>query len=189
MLTAARTLGLKTKVHADQLRAYGGADLAAEFAALSADHVEYTNESGVRALKNAGTVATLLPGAFLMIQEKQRPPLAALREYGVPIAVASDLNPGTSPLTSLTLAATLARAQFGLTATEALQGITLQAARALGLHDRGQLKAGLRADLCFWDIDHPRALSYWLGQRPPVCRVFDGAVDVSLFNAQPTAEH
>jgi len=181
VLQQAQRLSLATKVHADQLRQFGGAQLAAEVGALSADHVEYTDEAGVKALAQANTVATVLPGAFLMLQEKQRPPLQLLREHGVPIAVATDLNPGSSPLTSLTLAATLARAQFGLTAHEALQGITLNAARALGLADRGQLTVGARADLCFWAIRHPRELSYWLGQRPPVSRVFNGQVALGDF--------
>jgi len=167
VLTAARDAGLAVKVHADQLSDLGGAALAAEFGALSADHVEYTSAAGVAALAQQGTVATLLPGAYLMLAETQRPPIALLRTAGVPMAIATDLNPGTSPLASLTLAATLARAQFGLTASEAFLGITRHAARALGLKDRGTLAVGQRADLCLWEISHPRELSYWLGR--PLC--------------------
>jgi imidazolonepropionase len=163
-LGAARAAGLEVKVHADQLSNQEGAALAAQFAALSADHLEYTTKRGVKALAKKGSVAVLLPGAFLMTGEKRRPPVEALREAGVPIAVATDLNPGTSPITSLPLAATLARATFGLTATEAFLGITRHAARALGLADRGHLAVGQRADFCLWDAHHPRELSYWLGK-------------------------
>jgi imidazolonepropionase len=163
-LRAAREHGLAVKVHADQLSDCGGAALAAEFGALSADHVEYTSTAGVAALAASGTVAVLLPGAYLMLGETQRPPLAALRAHGVPLAVATDLNPGTSPCTSLSLALALARAQFGLTAEEGLAAVTRTAARALGLGDsRGTLEAGKRADFCLWDLAHPRELGYWLG--------------------------
>jgi imidazolonepropionase len=164
VLGAAREHGLAVKVHADQLSDSGGAALAAEFGALSADHLEYTSEAGVGALAASGTVAVLLPGAYLMLGETQRPPLAALRAHGVPIAVATDLNPGTSPCTSLSLALALARAQFGLSAEEGLAAVTRTAARALGLADsRGTLEAGKRADFCLWDLGHPRELGYWLG--------------------------
>ncbi len=163
-LRAARDHGLAVKVHADQLSDQGGAALAAEFGALSADHVEYTSAAGVAALAASGTVAVLLPGAFLMLGETQRPPLAALRAHRVPVAVATDLNPGTSPCTSLTLALALARAQFGLSAAEGLAAVTREAARALGLaHSRGTLEVGKRADFCLWDLGHPRELGYWLG--------------------------
>jgi imidazolonepropionase len=167
VLAAATAAGLATKVHADQLSDLGGAALAAEFGALSADHLEYTSSAGVEALARSKTVATLLPGAYLMLGERQTPPVAALRAHQVPMAIATDLNPGTSPLASLPLAATLARAQFGLTAAEAFHGITRHAARALGLSDRGTLAVGQRADTCLWDIQHPRELSYWLGR--PLC--------------------
>ena len=151
-------------MHADQLSDQGGAALAAEFGALSADHLEYSSEAGVAALAASGSVAVLLPGAFLMLGETRRPPLAALRAYGVPLAVATDLNPGTSPCTSLTLALALARAQFGLGAAEGLASVTREAARALGLAaSRGTLEAGKRADFCLWDLGHPRELGYWLG--------------------------
>jgi imidazolonepropionase len=167
-LRAALDHGLAVKVHADQLSDGGGAALAAEFGALSADHLEYTGEPGVAALAAGGTVAVLLPGAFLMLAEKQRPPVALLRAHGVPMAVATDLNPGTSPCTSLTTALALARAQFGLTAAEGLAAVTREAARALGLlASRGTLETGKRADFCLWDFEHPRELGYWLG--PGAC--------------------
>ncbi len=165
VLGAARDHGLAVKVHADQLSDLGGAALAAEYGALSADHLEYTSAAGVAALAASGTVAVLLPGAFLMLAETRRPPVAALRAAGVPLAVATDLNPGTSPCTSLPLALTLARAQFGLTAAEGLAAVTRNAARALGLDaSRGVLATGLRADFCLWDLAHPRELGYWLGR-------------------------
>ena len=167
VLAAARSHGLATKVHADQLSDMGAARLAAEFGALSADHLEYTSPDGIAALAAAGTVAVLLPGAYLMLGETQRPPVASLRAAGVPLAVATDLNPGTSPCTSLTLALTLARAQFGLTAAEALAGATRNAALALGLQaTRGTLEAGKQADFCLWDLSHPREFGYWLGEHP-----------------------
>ena len=164
VLGTARDHGLAVKVHADQLSDLGGAALAAEFGALSADHLEYTSPEGVAALAGSGTVAVLLPGAFVMLAEQQRPPVAALRAAGVPIAIASDLNPGTSPCTSLSVALTLARAQFGLSAAEGFAGVTRIAAQALGLADsRGTIDLGKRADFCLWDIAHPRELGYWLG--------------------------
>jgi imidazolonepropionase len=162
---AARRLGLPVKLHADQLGDLGGAALAAEFGALSADHVEYTNEAGVRAMAAHGTVAVLLPGAFHVLRETQLPPLAAFRAHGVPIAVATDCNPGTSPLLSLRQAMQLACAHFRLTPEEALRGATRHAARALGLDDRGLLRVGLRADFVHWNIRHPAELCYWLGGR------------------------
>jgi len=164
VLQAARDHGLAVKVHADQLSDSGGARLAAEYGALSADHLEYTSAAGVAALAASGTVAVLLPGAYLMLAETQKPPVAALRAAGVPIAIATDLNPGTSPCTSLTLALSLARALFGLTAEEALAGCTRDAARALGLSaSRGTLEAGKQADFALWDLGHPREFGYWLG--------------------------
>lgn len=165
VLRAARELGFKVKVHADQLTDGDGAALAAEYGALSADHIEYTSPAGIAALAQAGTVAVLLPGAFLMLGETRKPPIAALRDCGVPMAIATDFNPGSSPLCSLTLATTLARAQFGLTASEGFLGTTAHAAQALGLPDRGRLAVGLRADLVLWDVRHPRELGYWLGRR------------------------
>jgi imidazolonepropionase len=164
VLRTARDLGFNVKVHADQLTDSGGAALAAEFGALSADHIEYTSRAGIEALAEAGTVAVLLPGAFLMLGETRCPPIANLRACGVPMAIATDLNPGSSPLCSLTLATTLARAQFGLTASEGFLGTTRHAAAALGLSDRGRLETGLRADVVLWNVAHPRELGYWLGR-------------------------
>lgn len=162
LFEAASALGLPVKLHADQLSDLGGAALAAEFGGLSADHVEYTSEASVRAMARAGTVAVLLPGAFHVLRETRRPPLDLLRRHAVPMAVATDLNPGTSPLQSLRLAMALACTHFRLTPEEALRGATVHAARALGLHDRGRLLPGQRADFVQWDIGHPAELCYWL---------------------------
>ena len=162
----ARTLGLPVKLHADQLTDGGGAELAARFGALSADHLEYTSAAGIEALGRAGTVAVLLPGACLTLDDERRPPVDALRRCGVPMAVATDCNPGTSPLGSLPEAMALASRLFGLTPEECLAGVTRHAALALGLqHDRGALEVGKRADIAIWDIGHPRDLTYWLGRR------------------------
>ncbi|MEP6940444.1 MAG: imidazolonepropionase [Rudaea sp.] len=159
----ARAHGLRVKLHADQLSDTDGAALAAEFGALSADHLEYTNDAGVRALAAAGCVAVMLPGAFYALRETRLPPIAALREQRVPLAVASDLNPGTSPLLSLRHAMNMACTLFRLSPEEALRGATMHAASALGLSDRGRLEPGLRADFVAWDVAHPAALSYWIG--------------------------
>jgi imidazolonepropionase len=165
---AAKALGLPAKLHAEQLSDQGGAALAAAFRALSCDHLEHLSDAGIAAMKAAGTVAVLLPGAYYFLRETQLPPIAALRAAGVPMAVATDHNPGTSPGLSLLLMASMACTLFRLTPLEAVQGITLHAARALGLHDRGQLSAGQRADFVAWDLDHPNELAYWFGHNP--CR-------------------
>ena len=162
---AARDLGLPVKLHADQLSDLGGAGLVAEFGGLSADHVEHSSEDGVRAMADSGAVAVLLPGAFHVLRETKLPPLEAFREHGVAMAVATDCNPGTSPLLSLRQAIQLACSHFRLTPEEALRGATVHAARALGLSDRGVLRAGMRADFVLWDIGHPAELGYWLGGR------------------------
>ncbi len=159
----ARALGLPVKLHADQLSDLGGARLAAEFGGLSADHIEHTTEDGVRAMAQAGTVAVLLPGAFHVLRETKLPPLELLRMHGVPMALATDCNPGTSPLLSLRQAMQLACTHFRLTPEEALRGATLNGARALGLHDRGVLRVGMRADFVQWRIAHPAELGYWIG--------------------------
>ncbi|MCE7033252.1 imidazolonepropionase [Lysobacter sp. GX 14042] len=159
----ARALGMPVKLHADQLSDLGGAGLVAEFDGLSADHVEHSSVDGVRAMAAAGSVAVLLPGAFHVLRETRLPPLAALREHGVAMAVATDCNPGTSPLQSLRQAMQLACTHFRLTPEEALRGATVHAARALGLDDRGRLRPGMRADFVLWDINHPAELGYWLG--------------------------
>jgi imidazolonepropionase len=159
----ARGLGLPVKLHADQLSDGGGAALVAGFSGLSADHVEYTSEAGVAAMKQAGSVAVLLPGAFHVLRETKLPPLDTFRAHGVPMAVATDCNPGTSPLQSLRLAMSLACTHFRLTPQEALRGATVHAAQALGLSDRGRLAAGQRADFVRWRIGQPAQLAYWLG--------------------------
>lgn len=159
----ARALGFRVKLHADQLSDLGGAALAAKFGALSADHLEYTNEDGVRAMAASGTVAVMLPAAFYTLRESRLPPIAALRERGVPMAVASDVNPGTSPILSLRYAMNMACTLFRMTPEEALRGATVNAARALGLVDRGVLAVGKRADFVVWDLEHPAELSYWIG--------------------------
>ena len=156
-------LGLPVKLHADQLSDGGGAALAARHNALSADHLEYTSPAGVAAMASSGAVAVLLPGAFLTLGETQLPPIDSLREQGVPIAVATDCNPGTSPICSIRTAMMLAARQFRLTPEECLAGVTRVAATALGLNDRGTLETGKRADIAIWDVSHPRELAYWIG--------------------------
>ena len=160
---AARALDLRVKLHADQLSDLGGAALVAEYAGLSADHVEHTSSDGVRAMAGRGAVAVLLPGAFHVLRETKLPPLDAFRGQGVPMAVATDCNPGTSPLLSLRQAMQLACTHFRLTPEEALRGATVHAARALGLQDRGALRVGMRADFAQWRVGHPSELCYWLG--------------------------
>lgn len=164
LFAKAAELGLPVKLHADQLSDSGGAALAARFNALSADHLEYTSQSGIDAMSEAASVAVLLPGAFLTLSETQLPPIDAMRSKAVGIAVASDCNPGTSPICSLRTAMMLAARLFKLTPEECLAGTTREAARALGLHeDRGTLEVGKRADIAIWNIDHPRELAYWVG--------------------------
>ena len=172
----AKALGLPVKLHADQLSDGGGAALAAKYGALSADHVEHTGEAGVRAMAEAGVVAVLLPGAYLMLRETTPPPIELLRRHGVAMAVATDCNPGTSPVASMTAAINLACVQFRLTPEEALAGATRIAARALGLQDEiGTLEAGKAADLAVWDIERPAELAYWLG-KPLLARRMIGGV-------------
>jgi len=163
LFTAARALGLRVKLHAEQLSDQGGAELAARHAALSADHLEHLSTAGIAAMARAGTVATILPGAFYTLRDTHLPPVAALRAAGVPMAVATDCNPGSSPMTSLPLAMNMACTMFRMTPEEALLGTTAHAARALGLPDRGTLAAGQRADLAIWDVTHPAELSYRIG--------------------------
>ncbi len=173
---AARALGLPVKLHAEQLSDQGGAALVARHGGLSADHLEYLTPDGVQALARAGTVAVLLPGAYYFLRESTPPPVAALREAGVPMAVATDCNPGTSPMTSLLLAMNMACTLWRLTPAEALAGCTAHAARALGLQDElGTLEVGKRADLALWDIARPADLAYAIGGNP--CRaVVNGGV-------------
>jgi imidazolonepropionase len=170
----AEELDLPVKLHAEQLSNLGGAALAASYGALSADHIEYLDEDGAGAMAEAGTVAVLLPGAFYTLRETRKPPVAMLREAGVPIAVATDCNPGSSPLTSLLLTLNMACTLFRLTPEEALAGATRVAAQALGLDDRGALAEGLRADIAIWDIEHPAELAYRIGFNPLHHRIFGG---------------
>ncbi len=163
MFEVARELGLPVKLHADQLSDLDGAALVAEFGGLSADHIEHTSPTGVQAMAASGTVAVLLPGAFHCLRETKLPPIDAFRAHGVPMAVATDCNPGTSPLLSLRHAMSLACTHFRLTPEEALRGATVHAARALGLSDRGILAVGMRADVVHWNIRRPAELGYWLG--------------------------
>ncbi len=164
LFETAQSLSLPVRLHADQLSDSGGAELAASFHALSADHLEYASTKGVQALAGAGSVAVLLPGAFLTLGETNKPPVELFRDDGVPMAVATDCNPGTSPVCSLRAAMNLATSLFKLTPEECLAGVTREAARALGLlHDRGTLETGKRADIAVWNIGHPRELTYWLG--------------------------
>jgi len=163
---AARGLGLPVKLHAEQLSDSGGAALAAAYGALSCDHLEWMGEAGARAMAQAGSVAVLLPGAFYFLRETRVPPVALLREYGVPMAISTDCNPGSSPCTSLLLMLNMACTLFRLTPEEALAGVTRHAARALGLADRGMLAQGLRADFVLWDVAQPAQLAYAMGANP-----------------------
>lgn len=171
----AKSLGIPVKLHAEQLSNLGGAKLAASYAALSADHVEYLDEDGVKAMAAAGTVAVLLPGAFYAIHEKQKPPVKALRDAGVPIAIATDCNPGTSPLTSMLLTMNMGATLFSLTVEECIAGATRESARALGLlAETGTLEAGKSADFAIWDIESPAELVYRIGFNPLHAHVFKG---------------
>ncbi|WP_245639225.1 imidazolonepropionase [Rubellimicrobium mesophilum] len=170
----ARALGLPVKLHAEQLSHLGGAQLAARHGALSADHLEYATDDDAKAMAASGTVATLLPGAFYTLKERQAPPVAAFRDQGVPMVVATDCNPGSSPLSSLLLAMNMACTLFGLTVQESWLGATAHAARALGLSDRGSIAPGQRADLALWDAESPAELVYRLGQRPLHARIHGG---------------
>ena len=170
----ARALGLPVKLHAEQLSHQGGTALAARFGALSADHVEYATEDDARALAASGSVAVLLPGAFYFLRETQAPPIAAFRDHDAPMALATDCNPGSSPLTSLLLTMNMACTLFRLTPDEALRGVTVNAARALGLDDCGVIAPGKRADLAVWDVETPAELAYRIGFNPLHSRIFGG---------------
>ena len=170
----ARELGLPVKLHAEQLSNSGGAKLAASYGALSADHIEYLDEDGVKAMVDAGTIAVILPGAFYTLRETQAPPIDLLRKHGVPMALATDINPGSSPLHSLLLALNMGCTLFRLTPEEALRGVTINAALALGLSDTGLIKKGMRADLVVWDVKHPAELAYRIGFNPLHSRIFGG---------------
>jgi len=171
----ARSHGLPIKVHADQLSDSGGAALAAEFEALSADHLEWSSREGIEAMGRAGTVAVLLPGAFFNLRERRAPPIQALREAGVRMAVATDCNPGTSPLLSLLTAMNMAAVQFGLTVEEAIAGVTREAAHALGRQEQvGTLTVGKQADLAIWNVERAAELIYWVGRNPLHQRLWRG---------------
>jgi imidazolonepropionase len=175
VFAAAKAAGLRVKLHADQLSNLHGAKLAAEFGALSADHLEYTDEDGAAAMVKAGTVAVLLPGAFYVLREKQLPPVEAFRKYGVPIAIATDSNPGTSPITSLLTIMNMAATLFRLTVDEAIAGVTREAARALGrLDEAGTLEPGKWCDLAIWEVERPAELVYRIGYNPLHARVWRG---------------
>ncbi|MGB2492408.1 MAG: imidazolonepropionase [Candidatus Puniceispirillum sp.] len=176
VFAAATALGLPVKLHAEQLSRSGGALLAARYKALSVDHVEYTNEEDAQALGASGTVAVLLPGAFYTLRETQQPPIDLFRQNDVPMALATDANPGSSPLTSLLLAMNMGCTLFRMTPAEALAGVTRNAAKALGLHDTGILRTGLRADLALWNVTHPAELSYRVGFNPLSMRIFGGQI-------------
>ncbi|MDC1144390.1 imidazolonepropionase [Porticoccaceae bacterium] len=164
VFAAATSLGLPVKLHAEQLSNSGGAQLAAKYAALSADHLEYLSEAGAIAMVDSGTVAVLLPGAFYMLRETQKPPIALLREHKVPVAIATDTNPGSSPTLSARLMMVMACQEFGLTPQEAIHGMTINAAKALGMDDViGSLEIGKMADLVVWNVTQPSELVYWLG--------------------------
>jgi imidazolonepropionase len=173
---AAKAAGLPVKIHAEQLSDQGGAALAAEFGALSADHLEHLGEAGVDAMARSGTLAVLLPGAYYFMRERQPPPIDAFRRHHVPMALATDCNPGTSPLSSLLMALNMAATCFRMTVEECLEGVTRNAARALGLEAQvGTLEAGKRCDLAIWNIGRPAELVYWLGRNPLEARVWGGA--------------
>lgn len=175
LFKAAAHHGLRVRLHAEQLSNSHGAALAAQYRALSADHLEHLDEAGAKAMAAAGTVAVLLPGAYYALQEKKKPPVALLRKHKVPIAVATDCNPGTSPLLSPTLAMNMASTLFGLTPEEAVAGMTINAARALGLaHNLGSIAAGKQADLCVWRMESLAELGYWIGLPGPARRIFAG---------------
>jgi imidazolonepropionase len=175
LFEAADANGLRVKLHAEQLSNLNGAALAAEFGALSADHLEHADEAGIGAMARAGMVAVLLPGAFYALRETKKPPVDILRRYGVPMAIATDCNPGTSPVLSPTLMLSMACTLFGLTPEEALAGMTVHAAKALGLQKEvGTVSTGKAADLCVWRVSRPAELSYWIGHPGPERRIVAG---------------
>ncbi|WP_171185405.1 imidazolonepropionase [Ruegeria sp. HKCCC2117] len=176
LFDVAKELGLPVKCHAEQLSNLGGAKLAASYDALSADHIEFLDEEGVRAMADAGTVGVILPGAFYTLRETQAPPIDLLRKHGVPMVLATDCNPGSAPVTSLLLTMNMGCTLFRMTPEEALAGVTAHAARALGLQDCGRIVAGLRADLAVWDITHPAELAYRVGFNPLHTRILGGII-------------
>ena len=176
IFTVAKKLGLPVKLHAEQLSNIGGTQLAAQYGALSADHVEYATDADAKALAAASTVAVVLPGAYYTLRETQAPPIQAFRNHGVPMALATDCNPGSSPLTSALLTMNMACTLFRMTPLEALLGMTAHAAKALGELNRGRITATAPADLCVWDVEHPAELSYRIGFNPLHSRIFKGTL-------------
>ena len=176
IFTVAKKLGLPVKLHAEQLSNIGGTQLAAQYGALSADHVEYATDADAKALATASTVAVVLPGAYYTLRETQAPPIQAFRNHGVPMALATDCNPGSSPLTSALLTMNMACTLFQMTPLEALLGMTAHAAKALGELNRGRITATAPADLCVWDVEHPAELSYRIGFNPLHSRIFKGTL-------------
>ena len=174
LFNAAAELGLPVKLHAEQLSNQDGAVLAARYNALSADHLEYIEDAGVQAMADAGTAAVMLPGAFYFLKENKLPPIESFRRKGVPMAIATDCNPGSAPMTSLLLAMNMAAVQFEMTPEECLRGTTVNAAKALGLKQVGRLEAGATADIAIWDLDHPAELTYRIGGAPLHKRLFGG---------------
>ena len=176
IFTVAKELGLPVKLHAEQLSNIGGTQLAAQYGALSADHVEYATDADAKALATASTVAVVLPGAYYTLRETQAPPIQAFRNHGVPMALATDCNPGSSPLTSALLTMNMACTLFRMTPLEALLGMTAHAAKALGELNRGRITATAPADLCVWDVEHPAELSNRIGFNPLHSRIFKGTL-------------
>ncbi|QLC21997.1 imidazolonepropionase [Parasphingopyxis sp. CP4] len=176
VFVAAHDLNLPVKIHAEQLSDQGGAELAARYSALSADHLEHLGDAGIAAMAEAKTVAVLLPGAFYALKETQKPPIQKLRDAGVPLALATDCNPGSSPMTSLRLIMNMGATLFGLTPEECLNAVTTIGAQALGLDDCGRLEVGQRADLAVWKFDDPAELSYRIGDAPLEMRIFGGEI-------------
>ncbi len=172
----AKELNIPVKLHAEQLSHSGGVQIAAAFNAISVDHLEYANEEDVKAMAASNSVAVVLPGAFYTLHEKQKPPIEYFRKYAVPMAIATDCNPGSSPMTSILLAMNMASTLFSITPQETITGVTKNAAKALGLNDIGILKEGMIADIAIWDIDHPSELSYRIGFNPLYKRIFRGNV-------------
>jgi len=181
LFRAATSFGLPVKIHAEQLSDQKGAILATRYGALSADHLEYLGDDGVQAMANTGTVAVLLPGAFYFLRETKLPPIEALRRAGVPMALATDSNPGSSPVTSLLLMLNMGATLFRLTPEETLAGVTRNAAKALGLGgSTGTLQAGKRADFAIWNIDRPAELSYRIGFNPLHARIWQGKAEAKM---------
>ena len=173
----AKKLDIPVKLHAEQLSHSGGVKLATSYNAISVDHLEYANEDDVKLMSGAGSIAVILPGAYYTLNEKQKPPIELFRKYNVPMAIATDCNPGSSPLTSILLTMNMSSTLFKVTPLEALSGVTKNAAKALSLNDRGQIKEGMISDFVIWDLEHPAEFSYRIGFNPIYKRIFGGSFD------------